>query len=111
MDLNYALAHLQDDPASDVVGIQHHDFSGMGWFGMGLGILFWILVFVLVVLFIVAMVKYIFEDKKESKNKVYVCKECGYEYEDKIWAEKCENWCREHKSCNLDIIKHGKPGK
>ena len=46
--------------------------------------------------------------------KLFTCPECGMKYRDdstslttgKEWAEKCETWCREHKSCNLDIIKH-----
>lgn len=43
----------------------------------------------------------------QNKNKeVYQCEACGFHYEDKIWAEKCEAWCQEHKSCNLEIISH-----
>jgi len=49
------------------------------------------------------MVKIIQKDNKE----LYQCEECGYEYEDREWAEKCQKWCSEHKSCNLEIIKHG----
>jgi hypothetical protein len=45
--------------------------------------------------------------KREKKsNKLYRCSECGFEYKEKEWAEKCELWCREHKSCNLEIVKH-----
>lgn len=36
----------------------------------------------------------------------YECSECGIQYEDKEWAEKCEAWCKEHHSCNLEIISH-----
>ena len=45
----------------------------------------------------------------EKNGRLYQCEECGYAYEDKEWAEKCEAWCKEHKSCNLEIIQHGKP--
>lgn len=45
------------------------------------------------------------------EKKIYVCTECGYEYEEKEWAIKCQNWCRENKSCNLEIIKHGRSPK
>ncbi len=39
--------------------------------------------------------------------KLYSCKECGLRYRDKTWAYKCEEWCKEHKSCNLEITSHG----
>ncbi len=53
-------------------------------------------------------------------QKLYQCEECGLKYAQKETAEKCEAWCRpsnpsgrpelmsngrEHKSCNLEIIK------
>lgn len=42
-----------------------------------------------------------------STNKtLYQCEECGLKYENKEIAEKCQAWCKEHKSCNLEIIKH-----
>lgn len=45
---------------------------------------------------------------KIAKNGVdgmlYQCEECGLRYRDREWAEKCEAWCREHRSCNLEII-------
>jgi hypothetical protein len=44
-------------------------------------------------------------DNKSSK-KVFVCPECNLSYEDAKWAKKCAAWCKEHKSCNLEIIKH-----
>jgi hypothetical protein len=39
-------------------------------------------------------------------NTYWMCEECGFKYEDKSWAERCEAWCEEHKSCNLEITKH-----
>jgi len=44
------------------------------------------------------------DSKKEQTT--FVCPECGLHYTEREWAEKCEAWCKEHKSCNLDIIKH-----
>ncbi len=46
--------------------------------------------------------------KKETgnKKKLYQCRECGFEYKKKEWAEKCQNWCKENKSCNLEITKY-----
>lgn len=34
------------------------------------------------------------------------CPECGLFYEEKKWANKCQAWCKEHKSCNLEITSH-----
>lgn len=39
----------------------------------------------------------------------YQCEECGFVYDEREWAEKCEAWCREHQTCNLEIIQHGQP--
>ena len=39
-------------------------------------------------------------------NGYYVCEECKFKYKDKATAQKCENWCKKHKSCNLEITKH-----
>ncbi|MEM1574500.1 MAG: hypothetical protein QW755_00220 [Nitrososphaerota archaeon] len=41
-------------------------------------------------------------------NGFYICEECKLKYKEKIWAEKCEEWCRKYKSCNLEITKHAK---
>ncbi len=43
--------------------------------------------------------------EKEDKN-YYQCEECQNIYETEELAQKCENWCQEYKSCNLEIIKH-----
>ena len=36
----------------------------------------------------------------------YKCNECGMKYLEKEYAEKCEDWCKKYKSCNLELIKH-----
>lgn len=41
----------------------------------------------------------------DNQQKRYKCPECGLHYTEKEIAVKCESWCREHKSCNLDITK------
>lgn len=46
-------------------------------------------------------------DHEHNKTeKLFVCAECGLEYKDAEWAKKCAAWCKEHQSCNMDIIKH-----
>jgi len=53
------------------------------------------------------MVKTLIEDDKQ----LYQCEACGFHYEDKELAEKCEVWCKEHNSCNLEITVHAEENK
>lgn len=46
--------------------------------------------------------------KSEGKN-IYMCQECGFWYKEKDMAKKCEKWCKETNSCNLEIIKNALP--
>ncbi len=42
-----------------------------------------------------------------SSGKVYYsCKECGFAYETHELAQKCEDWCKAHHSCSLEITRH-----
>jgi len=43
---------------------------------------------------------------RKENEELYQCPVCGMHYRDKTTAESCQAWCTEHKSCNLDIIKH-----
>ena len=43
-------------------------------------------------------------DNNHNKEKLYKCPECGLHYESEDQTKKCEAWCKEHKSCNLEII-------
>lgn len=36
---------------------------------------------------------------------VHLCEICGFGYADEASANSCENFCREHKSCSLQITK------
>ena len=49
--------------------------------------------------------------KETEKNggTLYICEECGFAYKEKEWAEKCQQWCKQHQSCNLEITEHGAP--
>ena len=49
-------------------------------------------------------------NKKENKE-LYQCEECGFHYAEKEMAEKCEVWCKEHHSCNLEITSHAEENK
>jgi hypothetical protein len=35
----------------------------------------------------------------------YSCPECIMHYLDKDTAQKCATWCKENKSCNIEITK------
>lgn len=48
---------------------------------------------------------------EQRERKLYQCEECGFHYEDRAWAEKCEAWCREHKSCNIEITANAEENK
>lgn len=37
---------------------------------------------------------------------LYRCPECGLQYRDRETAAQCEAWCKEHKSCNLEITRY-----
>lgn len=41
-----------------------------------------------------------------TSEKIFVCPECNLEYKDAGWAKKCALWCKEHHSCNLEIIEY-----
>ncbi len=45
----------------------------------------------------------------KKEHQLFVCEMCGYAYEDRQWAEKCEAWCKKYQSCNLDITEHCVP--
>lgn len=51
------------------------------------------------------------ESDMDDKNKPYKCPECKLLYKEKKWAKKCEAWCKEHKSCNLEITRHAEEVK
>mgnify|MGYP001590158087 FL=1 len=44
--------------------------------------------------------------KEDKRMKCYYCEECGLAYKKQKTAFECEEWCRKHKSCNIEIIKH-----
>lgn len=40
---------------------------------------------------------------KQNGKELYQCEECGFHYTEKEQAEKCQAWCKEHNSCNIEI--------
>ena len=41
-----------------------------------------------------------------TQTQTYICDVCEISFEDKKWADKCENWCNTQHSCNAEIINH-----
>lgn len=41
-----------------------------------------------------------------NETTLFQCEDCGFKYQEKEWAEKCQAWCKEHHSCNLEITQH-----
>jgi len=46
--------------------------------------------------------------KEIQKNNTtyYICEICDFAYKEREWAEKCEAFCKQYKSCSLEITKH-----
>lgn len=42
----------------------------------------------------------------DKSDKIFACPECGLSYHEAEWAKKCAAWCKEHKSCNMEITQH-----
>ena len=51
------------------------------------------------------------EENTLNNENLYQCKDCGLHYKNKETAEKCEAWCKEHKTCNVEIMKQSEEHK
>jgi len=49
------------------------------------------------------------KEVKDNGRTLYICEACGYAYEQKEWAEKCQEWCQKHQSCNIEITANAIP--
>jgi len=52
------------------------------------------------------MVKTVTLGREGKGGTYYMCEECGLVYSELRIAERCEEWCRNHKSCNLEITRN-----
>lgn len=48
---------------------------------------------------------------KQKDKQLHQCEECGFHYKDRELAEKCEAWCKEHQSCNIEITSQAEENK
>lgn len=46
------------------------------------------------------------KEEKINSKVYYQCEICKFHYKEKKWAEKCEVWCDENHSCNIDVVKY-----
>ena len=51
------------------------------------------------------------EEEINNNQNLYQCNECGLHYKNKDTADKCEAWCKEHKTCNVEITKESEENK
>lgn len=42
----------------------------------------------------------------KQKDTYYQCGECKFYYKTKNLARKCEDFCKKHHSCSIEITKH-----
>ena len=42
---------------------------------------------------------------EKAGKRYFVCEECGFAYAEKALAQKCEEYCKKHQSCSLEITK------
>ena len=45
-------------------------------------------------------------EKIINSKKYHQCEICKFYYKERKLAEKCQNWCKEHNSCNIEITRH-----
>jgi len=46
-------------------------------------------------------------ERKIVKGESYFkCSSCGFFYKEEQLAKECEDFCKTHKGCNLEITKH-----
>jgi|GEM_PF-793717 hypothetical protein len=38
-----------------------------------------------------------------SNEILYVCERCGLRYREKVWAERCEDFCTRYNACSIEI--------
>jgi len=46
------------------------------------------------------------EEKIVDGKNYFKCSICGFFYKDEQLAQKCEDFCKAHKSCSLEITKY-----
>jgi hypothetical protein len=42
----------------------------------------------------------------QNGKQLYICEVCSLSYEERSWAEKCQDYCTKNSACSLEITKH-----
>jgi len=42
----------------------------------------------------------------QNGKRLYICDVCSLSYEERAWADKCEDYCTKHRACSLEITRH-----
>jgi len=42
----------------------------------------------------------------KNGEKLYICEVCGFIHRERMWAEKCQDFCTKHNACSLEITSH-----
>ena len=42
----------------------------------------------------------------QQNQAFFSCEVCKFKYKEREWAQKCEDWCKEKGSCNMEITAH-----
>jgi len=43
---------------------------------------------------------------KKSGKRYFECRECNFVYKNEEIAKECEDYCKKHHSCNMEITKY-----
>lgn len=46
------------------------------------------------------------KEVEKGNRTFYTCEACGLTYEERIWTERCEDFCTKHRACSLEITSH-----
>ncbi len=46
------------------------------------------------------------KEVKSGDRVFYTCEVCNLAYEERVWAERCEEFCSAYNACSLEITSH-----
>lgn len=49
------------------------------------------------------------KELRKNGDIFYLCEACKLAYLEKELAERCQRWCEQYQSCNLEIVRYAVP--